>query len=41
MEISCSLLRAVQEFSGLEPQADDQTVVVLTCTGDCYDSSAE
>lgn len=32
-EISRMLLGAVRDFSGSEPQADDQTIVVLRCTG--------
>jgi sigma-B regulation protein RsbU (phosphoserine phosphatase) len=33
LEISNALLRAVGHFSGSEPQADDQTILVLRCTG--------
>ena len=33
MEISDTLLGVIQDFCGTEPQTDDQTVVVLRCTG--------
>lgn len=33
VEISNTLLHAVGHFSGCEPQADDQTILVLRCTG--------
>lgn len=32
LEISNTLLKAVGHFSGCEPQADDQTILVLRCT---------
>jgi sigma-B regulation protein RsbU (phosphoserine phosphatase) len=31
-EVSTNLLKIVRQFSGFEPQADDQTVLVLRCT---------
>lgn len=32
IEISETLRRTVRHFSGCEPQADDQTIIVLRCT---------
>lgn len=33
LEISNTLLKTVEHFSGCEPRADDQTILVLRCTG--------
>jgi sigma-B regulation protein RsbU (phosphoserine phosphatase) len=33
LEISNTLLKAVGRFSGCEPQTDDQTILVVGCTG--------